>query len=99
MPLKTIHAVTGICLGIFVALHLFNHLGSIWGASHHVMLMNQLRPYYRNSTIEVLLLICALIVMLTGLKLFLARDKKVSSIFWNLQLWSGIYLLLFLIIH
>ncbi len=99
MTAKALHAVSGIFLISFVGLHLFNHLCSIFGADEHITVMNLLRKLYRNPFIEILLLTGIAIQSITGVKLFINKRSIVKNRLEKLQLWSGLYLLVFLFMH
>lgn len=99
MNIKKLHYFSGITITIFVGLHLINHLYSIFGAKAHIELMNDFRVVYRNIIIETLLLLAVGIQIVSGIKLFFKKRKNVSDFFEILQIWTGIYLAVFLIIH
>lgn len=99
MTIKNLHYISGLTITIFVVLHLFNHVVSIFGAQDHIETMNTLRIFYRNIFVESILLSAVLLQIISGLKLFRTNRKLVSSKFDQLQLWSGLYLSVFFIIH
>jgi hypothetical protein len=99
MNIVRIHYISGITVTIFVGLHLFNHFVSVFGAIVHIELMDSLRIIYRNKIVETLLLSAVLVQIISGLKLFFAKRKLVSTFFEKLQIWTGLYLAFFLIIH
>lgn len=99
MTVKATHATSGIYLSIFIGVHLVNHLWSIFGIEEHIALMNSLRKLYRNPILETLLLLSIAINLVSGIKLFVANRANSKSRFEKLQLWTGGYLLFFLIIH
>jgi len=99
MNIKKIHYFSGITISIFVGLHLINHLYSVFGAKAHIELMNNFRLVYRNIIIETILLIAVGIQIISGIKLFLKKRKNVSNFFEKLQIWTGVYLTIFLLIH
>lgn len=96
---KKLHYFSGLTITIFVALHLFNHLISIWGIERHIELMASLRSVYRNVFVETILLTAVVIQILSGLKLFLASRKQAVSGFDKLHIRTGLYLAFFLVIH
>lgn len=69
MTIKKIHYISGLTITIFVGLHLFNHLCSIFGAEKHIEVMNTLRLFYRNIFIETILLAAVIVQIISGLKL------------------------------
>ena len=99
MSIKKLHFFTGLTITIFVGIHLFNHVWSIFGAEAHLELMNVFRLFYRNTFVEIVLLTAVLIQIISGIKLFIISRKNVVSRFEKLRIWSGMYLALFFIIH
>lgn len=99
MTIKKIHYISGLTITIFIALHLFNHSWSIFGAEKHIKLMNLFRLFYRNIFIETILLIAILIQIISGIKLFILNRKTATIYFEKIQIWSGMYLAIFFIIH
>ncbi|ADQ19112.1 hypothetical protein Lbys_3464 [Leadbetterella byssophila DSM 17132] len=96
---KKLHYFSGIVLSIFIALHLLNHLGSIWGAEVHIQSMNYLRILYRNIVIETLLFCSVSIQIFSGLRLVYKRKTLKLSFFQIIQNYSGLYLSFFLLVH
>ncbi len=99
MTIKRIHYVSGLTITIFVGLHLFNHVFSIFGADKHIQIMNSLRLFYRNIFFETILLSAVLIQIFSGLQLFKTNRKMATSIYDRLHIWTGLYLAIFFIIH
>lgn len=99
MTIKKLHYFSGITISIFVGFHLFNHLYSFLGANAHIELMQDLRVVYRNTLAETLLLLAVLIQIVSGIKLFIKKRESVLSFFEKLQIWTGLYLAFFLVIH
>lgn len=100
MTIKRVHYISGITLTTFIAIHLFNHFMSLFGLETHLSIMEQLRKVYRNPFIELLILAAAATQILSGIGLvFSIRLKKNRSFFELIQIWSGIYLAFFLLIH
>lgn len=99
MTIKKIHNVSGLLIAIFVSFHLGNHISSIYGAKTHIEIMTSLRVYYRNPFIEFLLLTAVLIQIVSGFRLFLIKRKQNLSNFDKLQIWTGLYLGFFFLIH
>ena len=97
--MKRIHYISGITITIFVVMHLFNHLYSLFGIKAHINLMNDYRVIYRNIIAETLLFFAVGIQIISGIKLFLKKRKTVSDFFDKLQIWTGLYLGFFLLIH
>ncbi|NBB22379.1 hypothetical protein GVN20_23700 [Runella sp. CRIBMP] len=99
MTIKKIHYISGLTITLFVGLHLFNHSLSVWGAEKHIEMMNTLRLFYRNLFVETILLLAVFTQIVSGLKLFKTNRKTAVSYFEKLQIWTGLYLAFFFIIH
>jgi hypothetical protein len=99
MRIKSIHYFSGIVISVFVAFHLLNHAVSVFGAEQHIAVMKLLRVVYRNVFIETLLLAAVLVQIITGLWLFNQGRKWANTFYEKLQIWSGLYLAIFFLIH
>lgn len=99
MTMKKLHFVSGLTITIFIGLHLFNHVCSIFGADKHIEIMNSLRLFYRNIFVETILLSAVLVQIFSGLKLFKTNRKIATSNFDKLHIWTGLYLAIFFVIH
>lgn len=99
MTVKKIHYISGLTITIFIGLHLFNHFCSIFGADKHIEIMKALRLFYRNIFIETILVMSVLVQIISGLKLFKANRKIAKSSFEKIQIWTGLYLAVFFVIH
>ncbi|MFK8101111.1 MAG: hypothetical protein AB8G15_01250 [Saprospiraceae bacterium] len=99
MKLKNIHYYSGIVLTIFIGLHLFNHAMSIFGIGTHLAVMENLRLFYRNLLVETILGLAVLTQITSGIRLVWKKRKMETSFFERLQMWSGLYLAFFLVIH
>lgn len=99
MTIRKIHYISGLTLTIFIGLHLFNHFCSIFGAEKHIEIMITFRHFYRNLIVESILLLAILVQMISGLKLFSTNRKSATTQFEKLQIWTGLYLVIFLVIH
>jgi hypothetical protein len=97
--MRRVHFISGLILTIYIGLHLFNHFCSIFGADKHIEIMSILRHFYRNIFIETILLFAVLVQIISGLKLFKTNWKLAISNFEKLHIWTGLYLVLFFIIH
>jgi succinate dehydrogenase/fumarate reductase cytochrome b subunit len=97
--MKRLHYATGLLLGIFIVLHLTNHLTALYGPDRHIATMNLLRTVYRNPLVEVVLLGAVLVQIMSGLRLFWRTRQSATSFFSRLQRWSGLYLAVFFLIH
>lgn len=99
MTIKKLHFITGLTITLFVGLHLFNHFFSLFGADRHIEIMNSLRPIYRNIPVETVLIIAVIIQIFSGIKLFRTNRKLATTFFDKLQIWTGLYLATFFVIH
>lgn len=99
MNSKSIHYVSGLSMIIFIIIHLFNHLMSIYGAEVHIFWMNKLRLIYRHPVVESLLILSVIVQIISGIKLVRTNWKVSLPFAEKLQMYSGIYLAFFLMIH
>lgn len=99
MRTRRVHYISGLTITIFIGLHLFNHFSSIFGAEVHIELMQKLRLLYRNVAIESIILIAVFVQIFSGIKLFRSKRKISKGYFEKLQIWTGLYLAFFLVIH
>jgi len=97
--MKRIHYLSGLTITIFIGLHLFNHLMSVFGAEVHIELMDNLRIAYRNILVETILLTIVFVQIISGLKLFFSKRKLIENYYEKMQIWTGLYLAFFLMIH
>lgn len=97
--MKKLHFISGLTITVFVGLHLFNHCFSILGAGKHIEVMNSLRSIYRNIFVESILLSAVATQIYSGLLLFKATRHTVNTFFEKLQIWTGLYLAIFFVIH
>ena len=99
MTLKSLHYISGLVITVFIGLHLFNHVCSIYGADRHVEVMTTLRHFYRNTFIETVLLLAVSAQVFSGIRLFKANQKLAITFFEKLHIWTGLYLAIFFVIH
>lgn len=93
------HRASAALLGLFVALHLLNHLAALAGVQSHIDVMQALRPFYRNALVEPLLLACAAFQAVSGLIMVIRGwRERAGRVAW-LQAASGTYLAFFLVVH
>jgi hypothetical protein len=95
--IKQLHYFSGITLSLFIGVHLLNQLSALAGPEAHMALMEKLRNVYRHPVIEGILLSAVLIQIVSGIRLLFNRKKKVTA--EKIQVYSGIYLSFFLLIH
>ncbi len=97
--MKRIHYFSGLTLTLFIGIHLVNHFVSLWGAQAHIEFMDTFRPIYRNAVIETLLLLAVGVQIISGIRLLRSKRKLANGFYEKLQLWTGLYLAFFLLIH
>lgn len=99
MKLKLLHRISGIVIAAFLVLHLCNHLFALGGPALHITVMKYFRMVYRFPPVEVLLLVCVTIQIISGLLLVFTKGFRKQPFYMIAQAFSGIYLSLFLINH
>lgn len=97
--MRKLHSISGIIITTFIALHLFNHACSIFGVNQHLEMMNTLRLFYRHIFVEIILLSAVGFQIVSGIKLFVKATKTAITFMNQLQIWSGMYLAVFFVIH
>lgn len=98
MKAKQIHRLTAIILGVFIISHLAVHLFALGGIDRHLKALDSIQWLYRNPIGETLLVIAILTQIITGWKRLRAK-RKAPNIWAKAQVFSGLYLMFFLIIH
>lgn len=99
MKVRRIHYLSGLTITVFIGFHLLNHFISIFGAEQHIEWMTIFRKVYRNPLIETLLLFAVLAQIISGIKLYFSKRKIANIFFVKLQIWTGLYLAFFLLMH
>lgn len=98
MKAKRLHRATAIILGIFIISHLTVHLFAMGGIKAHLKALDSIQWIYRNPIGETLLVGAILTQIVTGWKRLKAKRKSPNK--WaKAQVYSGLYLMFFLIIH
>ena len=95
--IRRLHYISGITLSVFIGFHLLNHLFALAGPATHIAFMEKLRTVYRQPIIETILLLAVVIQIASGIRLLFNRQKKMIA--EKIQIYSGIYLSFFLIVH
>jgi succinate dehydrogenase/fumarate reductase cytochrome b subunit len=96
---QVVHRLSGAFLGIFVLLHLANHVTALHGIDAHQTFLTLARTVYRAPPVELLLLASVLVQAITGV-IQLRAGWGLRRGFWSrLQAASGGYLLFFLPVH
>jgi hypothetical protein len=97
--LRTYHFASAIVLGLFVVLHIANHVFGLVGQGQHVAFMHALRPLYRNMVVEPLLLFLFATQIASGLTMVVKGWRsRCGGVAW-LQAGSGLYLAAFVALH
>lgn len=99
MRIRKLHHYTGVIITLFICLHLINHLCVLVSIDKHIEVMQLLRKLYRNTLAEMLLLLAVSIQIISGIQLFRDQYRRAKTFFEKLQVWSGLYLAFFFIIH
>lgn len=94
-----LHRAGAVLIGLFLIMHLGNHLAAIGGVKLHIDIMAQLRPIYRNAVIEPLLVLAVATQLSTGIYRVLTTWRVRHGIVDRLQAASGLYIATFLLIH
>lgn len=99
MLIRRVHYFSGITIALFIMLHLANHTVSLTGIEKHIEVMTALRKIYRNVFAEIVLLSAVGVQIFSGIQLYRSRYKIAKGFYEKLQLWSGLYLAIFFVIH
>lgn len=97
--IKLGHFISGIILATFVLLHLYNHSLSMFGVDQHLAFMTDARKIYRNQVVELILMCAISFQLLSGIYLFVRKRKSTHPVFDRLQIYSGLYLAIFFLVH
>lgn len=97
--LRVVHGAAAAVLGIFLALHIGNHVVALAGPEVHGDVMQQLRPWYRGAWVEPVWLALFGLVLGSGLLLAVHHLRCARDAYRSLQLASGVYLAVFLLAH
>ncbi len=94
------HRILASLLLIFIISHLLIHLTAINGAETHIKALAIVRPIYLNMIVEPLLILSIMMQVIIGYKLLRRRWQQEYKTWWGwMQIISGAYLGLFLIMH
>lgn len=99
MDFKRVHRLSALVVILFIFLHLINHFAVFLGVQKHIELMNVFRQTYRTSFTEILLIGAVAVQIITGFRLWQKLKKQPQNFYTTLQKISGVYLLLFFLIH
>lgn len=99
MLIRKLHYYSGITIALFICSHLVNHSFALIGIDKHIEIMQMFRKVYRNIFAEIVLLLAIVTQIFSGIQLFRDRYKKSKIFFEKIQVWSGLYMALFFVIH
>lgn len=97
--MKKFHYFSAMVITVFTFFHLLNHLTALHSIEAHIYVNSLFRMVYRNPIVETILMMCVAFQVFSGLSLWRNSRKYAQNLFKKLQLWSGLYLSLFLIGH
>ena len=97
--LKKLHHLSGIVIASFLLLHVINHLCALGGPELHMVLMKWFRYVYRFLPVEVLLLICVVFQVISGVALVFKKGFLKQPLYVVIQIVSGLYLSFFMVYH
>lgn len=97
--LHKFHRMSALVIGSFVLFHLMNHLYILGGVQQHIEFMESFRVVYRNLFVEVVLLLCVLFQVCSGIFFVWQRRGQRSGFLEKAQAISGLYLAYFFINH
>ena len=96
---RSLHLASGALIGVFLLLHLGNHVAMFAGQSAHIAVMEALRPIYRNLLAETLLMLALAFQIGSGLTMiWRTRTERSGWLAW-MQAGSGLVLVLFILNH
>lgn len=89
------HKINACFLGVFILLHLFNHVSGIAGIEAYHAVQKTFRLFYKNPIVEPMLLLSITIQIILGIiLLWKVRKPKRRTIWTRIQFWSGLIFLL-----
>ena len=97
--LKKFHRLSGIVIAGFLLLHLTNHLFALGGPQLHIAVMNLFRYVYRFLPVEILLLMCVIFQIISGVVLVFKKGFLKQPLYVITQIASGLYLSFFMVYH
>lgn len=97
--LRGLHLCSALAIGLFLLVHMGNHLVGLQGQQAHIGYMASARSFYRNGIIEPILLALITWQAVSGLTMLIRGWKeRRGKVAW-LQALSGLYLAFFLLNH
>ncbi len=95
----TVHRTSALILLVFLAVHLLNHLMALGGVKYHIAYMDLARMIYRSPIIEPVIVLAVITQSVTGIIQLRQTWKRWPTLWHKIQIFSGLYLLFFIINH
>jgi hypothetical protein len=99
VKLEKLRHFSGIVIASFLFLHLTNHLFALGGPALHITVMNLFRCVYRFFPVEILLVICVIFQVISGVALVFRKGFLKQPVYVIIQIASGLYLSFFMVYH
>jgi succinate dehydrogenase/fumarate reductase cytochrome b subunit len=96
---RRLHRTAATVVGIYVIVHVLNHLLALRGIGAHIAFMEAARKVTRIPAVEALLLLGVAVQAGSGLRLLWRRRGQRRLALGRLQALSGAYLAFFLAVH
>jgi succinate dehydrogenase/fumarate reductase cytochrome b subunit len=96
---RRLHRIAAVVVGVYVLVHLMNHLVALRGIEAHIASMQAVRRITRIPALEALLLLCVVFQAGSGMWLVWRRRGPRRLLFDRLQALSGAWLAFFLAVH
>jgi succinate dehydrogenase/fumarate reductase cytochrome b subunit len=96
---RRLHRIAAALTGLYVLVHLANHLLALKSIAAHIAFMQGVRTVTRVPAVEALLLAAVALQAGSGLRLLWRRRGQRRLRFDRLQALSGAYLAFFLLVH
>ena len=96
---RRLHRIAALLTGLYVLVHLVNHLMALKGVAAHIAFMQGVRTLTRVPAVEALLLAAVALQAGSGLRLLWRRRGQRRLPFDRQQALSGAYLAFFLLVH
>jgi hypothetical protein len=90
---RVLHGVVALAfIGLYLSLHLSNHLLALLGSDTHRAVMKVFRVFYRSPVVEPLLILGVVFLVVSGLAMAWRLSERPSDRFRAFQLATGVYL-------
>lgn len=97
--LRKLHLLSAMVLGLFLLLHIANHIAGLWGIESHIAFMDRARTIYRQPLLEMILIGLVGFQALSGITMLLKGWRSRTGLLPWVQALSGAYLAFFLLVH